>query len=70
MPLAVLIWDQDPLTFTTVTFALRGKFVTMDALVLAEERTFNELASTTADFAVVELESLAGAEEPESAFKY
>ena len=42
----------------------------MDALVLAEERTFNELALTTADFDVVELESLAGAEEPESAFKY
>ena len=52
MPLAVLTCDHDPLSFTTVTFELRGKFVTMDALVLAEERTFNELALTTADFDV------------------
>ena len=42
----------------------------MDALVLAEERTFNELALTTADFDVVEPESLAGAEEPEPACRY
>jgi hypothetical protein len=42
----------------------------MDALVLAEERTFNELALTTADFDVVEPESLSGAEEPELACRY
>ena len=70
MPLAVLIWDQDPLSFNTVTFALRSKFVTMDALVLAEERTFNELALTTAGLVDVEPESLVGVEEPEPACRY
>ena len=69
-PAAVLICDQDPLSFTTVTFELRGKFVTTDALVLAEERTFNELALTTADLDDVDPESLAGAEEAEPACRY
>jgi len=50
LPSLVLICAHSPFSLITVTFALRGKLVMMEAEVLAAERTFKELALTVACF--------------------